>query len=394
MVIWLAILIPLFACLIALKLWAKEFVWWELLIPTVASFLTILIVKTSVEKAMLHDVQYRGGIIVEAKYFEYWSTWVTKTCSYTTTCCCNSKGQNCQTQTHYYDCSYCDQHRAHWEAYDDQGHTYPIEESEYNRLRNQWKASPQFVNLNRRIDHHGDCGVDGNAYSIKWDGGMLDVETSTWETSYDNYVQCSKSNFGLMDVSEGDAKRFKLYEYPEVNGYYQRPILGLDSMTYLPQNLKNGAYKMFEYFNGLNGPKRKIRVFVLLFSGQSMDIAVKQKYYWVNGNKNEVIICIDADRATGQINWVYPFTWSENKRIEVDLREDISNMKTLDFTKLYHVVDESTSTFVYRDFSKFDYISVDTPTWEIWLVYLLTLGITIGLLYYGYTNQYENTDEL
>jgi hypothetical protein len=227
-------------------------------------------------------------------------------------------------------------------------------------------------------------------YSIKWDGGMLDVESSTWTTTYENHVQVSKSNFDLHDISKAEAKKYNLFEYPDVNGYKQKTILGLDSLTFLEQNYKNGAYKLFDYFNGTYGPKRKIRVFVLLFSGKSVDVAVKQKNYWDGGNKNEVVICIDLDKTTGKINWVYPFSWGENKRIAIDLREDISNMGIMDFTKLYHIVDESTVGFTYRDFKQYDYLSVDPPTWEVWFVYLMTLGITIGLLVYGYRNEFEN----
>lgn len=124
-----------------------------------------------------------------------------------------------------------------------------------------------------------------------------------------------------------------------------------------------------------------------------MDIAIKQKNYWDGGNKNEVVICVDVDRNSGRINWVYPFTWGENKRISIDLREDIANMETLNFTAMYHIVDKATEGFTYRDFKQFDYLSVDPPTWEVWFVYILTLGITIGVLIYGHQNEFENEDK-
>jgi hypothetical protein len=152
------------------------------------------------------------------------------------------------------------------------------------------------------------------------------------------------------------------------------------------------VYKTYEYFNGYYGPKRKMRLFVLLFTNADPYVAQKQKDYWVNGNKNEVVVCIGVDKATGAINWVVPFTWAENKRIEIDLREDITDLKKLDFTTLYPVIEKSTQSFVYRDFSKFDYLSVDSPAWEVWLVYILTFMVTGGLLFYGYINEFENED--
>ena len=393
-------LIPFIGCAVAYKIWKNKFVWWELVLPTVAAFLFILLTKFTVEKSMLSDVQYKGGIIVEARYYEYWSTWVHKTCSEQYACGTYTTGTGNNRTTHtryctrYYDCSYCDTNSPYWEVYDDQGHSWRISEQEYNRLKSQWKSTPEFVELNRSINRRGSCGQDGDMYRIKWDGGMLSVESSTWESTYENHVQVSKSNFDLRDVSNSEAKKYGLYKYPDVKSYHQTSILGIDSLTFLEQRYKNGANKMFDYFNGTYGPKRKLRVFVLLFYDKSFDVAVKQKNYWDGGNKNEVVICIDVNKTTGKINWVYPFSWGENKRISVDLREDIANMGTLNFTQLYHVVDESTVGFTYRDFKQFDYLSVDPPTWEVWLVYLMTLAITIGILYYGYQNEFETDDEV
>jgi hypothetical protein len=399
MIIWFAMLLPFIGCAIAYKLWRNKFVWWELTLPTILSFLFILITKFSVESSMLSDTQYKGGMIVEARYYEYWSTWVHKICSEQYACGTYTTGTGNNRTTHtryctrYYDCSYCDRNDPYWVVLDDQGHTWRISENEYNRLRIQWKAAPQFVELNRNINYHGTCGQDGNMYSIKWDGGMLTSESSTWESTYENHVQVSKSNFDLRDVSKSEAKKYGLYDYPNVNTYYQTSILGIDSLTFLQPSYKLGAVKMFDYFNGVYGPKRKIRVFVLLFNDKPFDVAIKQKNYWDGGNKNEVVICIDVNKTTGKLNWVYPFTWGENKRISIDLREDIMNLNTLNFTQMYHIVDSATVNFTYRDFKQFNYLSVDPPTWEVWLVYLMTAIITVGMLYYGYQNEFETESE-
>lgn len=393
MIIWFAMLIPLIACVFAMKYGGKKYVWWEFLLPTVGSFMLIAAIKMCTESSQLHDVQYRGGIITQARYSEAWSTWVKKTCHETYY---TGSGKNRKSHTRHYDCSYCDDHAPHWEALDDQGHTYSISEEKYNQLKKQWSATPRFVDLNRDIRTKSglfsSCGKDGDAYTIDWDKNMLTVESSTWETPYENYVQCSRVNFGIKDVDEEMAKKYGLYEYPEVDSYHQKTLLGIDSLSYLQPAYKRGAEKMFEYFDGFYGPRRKIRVFILLFYNRSINVANKQKDYWVNGNKNEMVICIDVNKNTGEINWVYPFSWTENKRIAVDLREDISNLKTLNFTSLYKIVEESTKTFKYRDFSKFDYLSLDATIGEIWVVYILTILATIGTLIYGYKNQYEQQD--
>jgi hypothetical protein len=191
-------------------------------------------------------------------------------------------------------------------------------------------------------------------------------------------------------VSEKDVKKYGLYEYPKLNGYHQQTILGIDSVNFLTQAQKNGANKLFEYFNGNYGSTRKIRLYVLLFFDKPIDAAIKQKNYWIGGNKNEIVVCVGLDKNNGKLDWVYPFTWTENKRIAIDIRNDLMDMDTMNFTKFYHIVDNSTKSFTYRDFNQYNYLSVDPPTWEVWFVYIITMLITIGFLIYGYSNEFEN----
>jgi len=396
MIIWLAMLIPIVGCFIVTFLWKTKFVWWELILPVVISFIFILIAKFTVESYRLSDVQFRGGLITEARYYEYWSKWVTKTCSkqvedgYHYEGSGKDKRRVTDYKTVYYDCSYCEEHDPYWEVLDNQKNSWNITENRFNELKKQWSATSVFVEMNRTIDKHYSCGQDGNMYSIKWDNNIITSESSTWPTTYENKVQASKSNFNLRDIPKADVKKYSLYQYPEINAYKQQNILGLDKLTYLTPSDKFAANKMFEYFNGLNGPIRKMRVFVLIFSNKSLEVAMKQRNLWDGGNKNEVVICIDLDTSNGKINWVYPFTWSENKRIAVDLREDISNLKILDFKRLYDVVDVSTKDFKYRDFKQYDYLEIEPDAWEIWMVYIVTILITGGVLYYGYQNEFEN----
>lgn len=388
-------LIPIVTSAMAYYVWGKKFVWWEFLLPMFASFIFILITKFAVEKSLLNDTEYRGGLIVEARYYEYWETWVRKTCSEQYACGTYTTGTGNNKTTHtkyctrYYDCSYCNRNDAYWRVYDDQGHSWSISEKEYLRLMKQWNVTPEFVELNRNIRYRGGCGKDGDMYRIRWNGDILTSETSSWTASYDNHVQVSKSHFDLRDISKKDAKKHGLYEYPDLNRYYQPTVLGLDSMNFLTQSQKNGTRKMFDYFNGNYGPKRKIRLFVLLFNDKPIDIGIKQKNYWVGGNKNELVVCIGLNKNTGKLDWVYPFTWTENKRIAVDVREDVMNLDTLNFTNLFYILDDATKTFTYRDFNQYNYLSVDPPTWEVWFVYVVTFLISLGLLYYGYINEFE-----
>lgn len=392
-------LIPIIGCIVAAINWGKKYVWWEMLLPTGICFFFIMITKWGVEKSMTSDTQYKGGIITEARYYEYWSTWVHKTCTERYACgedCSGSgKDRHCSTRycTREYDCSYCDENSEYWEAYDDQGHSWRISEEKYNALQKQWNSKKVFVELGRNIRYHFGCGHDGDMYRITWDGQVYTSEPSTVTESYQNKAQTAKSNFDLKNISKDEAKKYSLYEYPEISSGYKQPtLLGLDSFRFMDAPTKDSAKKLFSYFNGYYGPKRKMRLYVLLFQDKPIDVAIKQKYYWDGGNKNEMVICMNLDR-TGHMDWVYPFSWATNKRIGIDIREDLMNLKRFDFKQVYSVIETSTESFHYRDFKEFEYLTIDPPTWEVWFVYLFTLGITIAILVYGYKNEFEQSNK-
>jgi len=400
MIIWLSLLIPIIACIFCSIKYKKEFVWWELLVPIAGCLLFTTIMKYSVETYQVSDTQYKNGVIVEARYYESWSTWVSKMCTERYACGSHTEGsgKNARTVTdyctRYYDCSYCDDHNPYWEVYDNLGHSWSISQEKYNSLMKQWGVTPQFVNLHRSIDYHSsllgsDCGKDGNMYSIKWDGNRKTAETSVVEATYTNKIQASKSNFDLQSISEDQAKKYGLYEYPKIyNSYRQKVVLGLDSCFNM--NGKDTLEQQMEYLNGFYGPKRKCKIFVCLFNNKDLSIALKQRSYWDGGNKNEIVICVDVDKNNGKLNWVYVFSWTANKRIAVDLREDIMNLGYLDVNKFIGIVEKDTKEFVYRDFREFNYLTTDPPTWEVWLVFLFTFGITIFTLWWSYNNEYEN----
>lgn len=398
--IWFAMLIPIIFGIIAVLNWQKKFVWWEILLPSAVCFVFILITKWGVEANAANDTQYRGAIITEAHYYEYWETWVTRECSRQVACgedcTTDSKGnRTCTTRycTEYYDCSYCDENSEYWEAIDNEGHTFRISEAKYNSLQKQWRSNKVFVELNRSIDNYRGCGKDGDMYKINWDGQIYTSESSTVTDSYENKTQTAKSNFDLKNISKEEAKKWGLYDYPSITESYKQPtLLGLDSVRFMTGAEKDSAKKLFSYLNGNLGPKRKMRVYILFFQDKPMDVTFNQKYYWDGGNKNEMVICINLDR-TGGIDWVNAFTWSTNKRIAIDLREDLMSLKRFDFKKVYDVVEESTKDFKYRDFKEFKYLSVEPPTWAYWFVYLFTIGITIGILWYGYQNEFEQSNK-
>ena len=384
---WMALLVPIIGAAIMLLFFSRKALWWELLIPIAASALVIFIFKLCVTAGMVSATEYRGSIIVSARYTEYYETYVHRTCSRTVSC-----GKNC-TRTEFYDCSYCDDNAAHWDAYDQYGHEYRITEEKYNQLKGQWHSTPKFVDLHRNIDYSGSCGKDGDAYDIFWDGQPNTSDAAVWTKNYTNRVQTAKSRFNYEDISDKEAKRDGLFAYPEQFDYYrQHAILGLDS-------IKSGyelerIQRQFEFFDGYYGKRKHVKLFVLLFYDKPQSIAFKQEAYWVGGNDNELVVCISMNRQTHELQWTKAFSWCENKRVIVDCREDIMNSKYFNADSVYAAIANTVEqNFTPRDLDKpFSYMQVEIPTWAIVVTFILAILVTAGTSYWAVTNDLTYDD--
>lgn len=388
MSIWLCLLIPIIGAAVLLKFFSKKLTWWEVLIPLLACLSFIAIFKAIVEKVQVTDTEYHGALVQSARYYEPYTTWVHKTCSYTVSC-----GKNCR-RTVYYDCSYCDENGPEWEIKNSLGQTWSISQTHYNYLIKKWSSKPEFVELNRNINYRGSCGKDGDAYQVNWNKLPLTAESTTTTDSYENRVQAAHTAFDYPTISENDKKQFKLFDYPGVDGYGQKMVLGLDSIKWVNKRDKWYMNQWATFLNGQLGVKKHARIYFLYFKDMPSVAADMQEAYWDGGNDNEIVVCVGLSSKTRKIQWVRPFSWSPIRRIIPDVREDIMINPTFDASKLskavWYNVDKE---FKRKDFKEFDYISVDPPTWAKWVTFFVTLLITALICYWAVVNDMHGGDD-
>ena len=386
---WYALLIPLIGTIITYRLWPRQIAVWEIFIPTAVSALAILVSYLLIKEVSMKDVEYNGHMVVRARYYEYWCTWVEQTCTRQVPCGTDSKG-NTQYCTETYDCSYCDEHSPYWEAYTDDGLSFGISQDYYNRLVSQWTASPKFIDMDRRIRTHGwfsKCGQDGNAYEISWNGKTETSEGAVTEHSFVNRVKVSHSAFRYETIEKELADSLGLYDYPGTYSFYKQHCL-------LSRDFKFSEleHRKLEYLNASLGPKNKVKIFTLIFKDKPMDIAFKQEQYWEGGNQNELVVCIGVD-SRRNIQWVKPFSWCDNKRITVDTREDIADSKVLNVDTLFSVYSRNVPRFFhYKSFKDFNYLSFEPTSGQLWFVYILTLIVTVATSWFVVTNEVEADD--
>ncbi len=379
--IWYALFIPIILSALGWFLYKKRITWWELLLAPIISAILIVASYYTMKTTTLADVEYNGHLIVKAVYYEPYTTWVTKTCSYTT---CSGSGKSRTCVTHYYDCSYCSEVPARYVMYDRSGNGIEITEFKYLKLKDQWKATPIFQELNRDIKEHGDCGVDGDSYVISWDKKVISSETYTSTKDFSNILKCNHSAFNYPVVTTEDAKKWGLYDYPELGLYsYQPSVLGYNDPKLI---------KYLDYLNGEYGARYKVRVYTLFYKDKDINASFLQEAYWDGGNQNEIIVCIGLDKK-GKVSWIRPFSWCDNKLVLVDIKDDLLEAKKLNKELFYLTYLKAIKkSWHYKSFKDFNYLSFEPTQGQLWFVYVLTTLVSIGIMCWNITNE-ENNDE-
>mgnify|MGYP003418998236 FL=1 len=379
MIIYLAIIIPIIAIIFLYIVRKQEIVWWEplLLIGSCAVF--IFISKLLVDYSSIKTKEYWGSFVTRIEYYEPWNEYIYQTC--TSTCCCDSKGENCMTTT--YDCSYVQYHSAHWEMVDNIGQSLSISESEYNYIKNKF-GGEFFIELNR--DYHTQ---DGDEYACEWKGDSISSQPITTIHYYDNKIKASDYTvFNFKKVDTTDIKNYSLKDYPQVGfANSMHAVIGDKSNDAMLADLK------LQYYNAVVGPKREARIFFVIIKDKPSIAGDYQQAYWIGANMNEFIVTIGMDSKTNEIKWCKPFSWTTNEKLKVDIRDHVMSNSKAKLSDLADYVGRKVEQdFVRRDFKEFNYLNVEPSTTAIVIVFILTIIITIFLSFWIVNNDERNED--
>jgi hypothetical protein len=219
-----AIIVPVILTIIAFFIFKEKLTRWELILPSVTCFIFILVFNLAVEKGLTADTEYWGYLGNRAEYYEYWETWVSRTCTESYPCGTDSNG-NTTYCTRTYDCSYCDKNNPKWLLISTSGKSHEISKEKYSELKKRWDSSETFVDLNRKISNNYRCGQDGDMYYIQWNGNIYTSEQITEKKYYENRIKVSKNAFNFKDISDEEKEFYGLYDYPKVTGYTQNALI-------------------------------------------------------------------------------------------------------------------------------------------------------------------------
>lgn len=146
-----------------------------------------------------------------------------------------------------------------------------------------------------------------------------------------------------------------------------------------------------KFLNGYLGPRKHVRIYFVYFIDKPPLAANMQEAYWDGGNDNELVVCIGLSQKTRELQWVRPFTWSPERKIIPDIREQVMVHKTFNPENIAHVVWNKTEKLYQRkDFKEFSYITVNPPTWAIWVTFFITLVLSFGLCWWAVHNEIDS----
>jgi hypothetical protein len=106
---------------------------------------------------------------------------------------------------------------------------------------------------------------------------------------------------------------------------------------------------------------------------------------WEAHNINDVIVVIGMDGET--VSWVDVRSWSSNSIVNVEIRDRITDLKTLDTSEINSIIESSImSGFKLQSMDKFEYLSDDIkpPMWTfIWAFIILMIITPIITLFFN-----------
>lgn len=370
--------LPFIIAVLLLIFFRNQVTWFEYIGLIVISILFTLMFRGIFVSINESDTEYWGSYITKIRHYDDWDEWVHKTCTRRVPAGRDSKG-NTIYRTETYDCSYRDYHPERWTYTDNYGSEhYFCNKEEFDRAMAEL-GYPKMVFIDMHRHYYT---KDGDAQDYYWDGTFENSKTlTTWHT-YTNKVIASRSIFRFEDIDENKAKELGLFEYPEIQDYDQKSLLGvrLDRLT----------MKKIKYLNGTFGSKYQFRMYILVFKDKPLVISEQQKSYWQGGNKNEFVLCLGYNTKTHKIDWCNPFSWCDSPKLEVATKRYFREHPNLNLMGYCKWLEKNINLWKRKEFKDFDYIDVEMSDGQTTTLFIIILLLDIGMSIFLIGNDYVN----
>ena len=295
-----------------------------------------------------NDVYYESGRIMETKFHPYFVERYTQS---HTICTSTGKSTSCTT---YYTTEHA-KYPEHWTVTDSLNHTFKVSKQFHDQVKNSF-GNRKITTKPKKCKHGGTIVKgDPNVYVYKNDTNTYDFPTNqlaTWHNKLkiSNTIFNNKSSININ------------YPTTRTNINTYRLIVPGEGLTQKDWDILNT--KIYE----------KVGANVILVKIQNTDEAKQLEDKWLNGKKNDIVICIKGKYRNP--DFVKVFGWTETAYVKVKLENSILE-QGVDLHNIETIIAEYYKPY---DVTKFNYISTPPPLY-IFLISLV-LAIIVGIIMY------------
>jgi hypothetical protein len=371
---WLLYIIALVPLFIGFLLWflSKRITLWEWLIGLIVPFVFAGIIHGIAVSSMTADVETWSGKITK---FTHTPRWVERyeVAIYRTVTRGSGKNKYTTQEFSHYETRYRT-HYPSWTAYTDFGketHSFGTSEGVYKEFK--IKFGEEYYTRGYRPGFYSGDRRDYHLKNVK-----NYVQPTTINKSFENRIKAAPTTFSFIKVPED----FKgLYEYPENRNKFRSDRLVGKART-------DFNYLEFDRMCSRLGSKKKVNIVLIGFDPKiPASIAKYQEAKFIGGKKNDLIICYSKN-ILGSAQWAYVFGWTEKEIVKRKLEQLFLDEKIN--TKLLTKIEEYVNKYyVIKDWSKFDYISVEPPSWSWITLVILVFVFSIGYYIWAFLNEHD-----
>jgi hypothetical protein len=344
----------------------KKIVWFEWLGGTAVAFLTAAIFHFCAVHGMMSDTETWSGYITKAVHFPRWVEEYQEMHTRTV-----GSGKNAHTETYW-----TTEHRTHsehWTAYT-QYDDHDIAPEFFEEITHNFRSL-----VTENGNKSGFYSGDPNVYVSYNQTGF--IYPTTLSKHWENRLKAAPSVFSFVKVPTN----VNVYAWPENPDWrVSERLMGTASALY--NQLE------FDRMNSRLGPSKKVNVIMVGFDGTAdTSMADWQEAKWTGGRKNDLVICFGGQTRNKPATWSHVFGWSESFLAKRDI--ETLMLKYPASPQLMGLIEKEISTnYEIKNWHKFDYITVEPPTW-CYTVFFIVLLVTQVILYFFLHNNNETKDD-
>jgi len=375
---WVFSLVPILAG-IALLYFDKRITWKEMLGGSAASLALAGLFQLLASIGMTHDIETWSGLITQTTHYGQWVEEYEQMHTRQVATGVDKDGNTTYTTKIYYTTEHAT-HYEHWGVDRNFGAIADdpeVDQSFYNQVK---------YNFGNTIDETGEqsCSHGGH-----YDGGDRTYYVShnntgykypvTITKSFENRVKAAPTLFSFVKVPTN----ISVYPWPENPDWNNSGrVIGTAQNFIHTRN--------WDILNSDLGPRKKVNLIIVGFpSGYSMDIAKYQEAKWIGGKKNDLVICFAGGSQTEPAEWTCVFGWTEKTLVKLNL-QDIFTKNAINDDIIPKVESEVLGNYEKKNWHKFDYITIEPPTWSYWVYLIVMILVQGGLYLWFHFNEFDN----